>query len=117
MTMVVFLLHPWTHLIKAMHCTPRSLADDLLLFSIGPDHASRVQAAYAATFGYLHALGAKISAAKCYLFSTCPTTRAILRDRYCVHIGAKVQVLMSMRDLGGTSAWARGYVAPPSTSA
>ena len=60
-----------------------------------------MQAAYAATFSFIHALGAKISAGKCYLFSTCPTTRAILRDRYWIHIGAKVQVLMFMRDLGG----------------
>ena len=60
-----------------------------------------MQAAYAATFGFLHALGAKVAATKSYLFSTCTATRAIFRDRYWIHIGAKVQVFMSMRDLGG----------------
>ena len=61
---------------------PRSLADDLLIYATGAAHATRVQAAYQATFGYLHTLGAEVSAAKCYLFSSCPTTRDIFRQKF-----------------------------------
>ena len=101
MTFIVFSLHPWTRLIRSMQAVPRSLADDLLVYAVGKNHAEIAQAPYAATFCYLHSLGVKVSATKCYLFSTCNATRATLRQRYWVHISAKVQVFISMRDLGG----------------
>ena len=90
MSLTAFLLRPWTHIIRAKRCVPRSLADDLLVFGIGADHARRVHEAYTATFGFLHTLGAKVSASKCYLFSTCSATRILFKQKYWTHICAKV---------------------------
>ena len=49
----------------------------------------------------LHTLGAKVSATKCFLFSTCAATRELFRQRYWAHLGTRIQVYMSARDLGG----------------
>ena len=101
MTFISFLLHPWVRLIRAMEAVPRSLADDLLVFAVGANHCEIVQKAYSATFCYLHTLGAKIAASKCFLFSTCSTTRRVFKSRHWVAINSSVQVKLSVRDLGG----------------
>ena len=95
--LIAFLLHPWTLLIRSMQCVPRSLADDLLVYGVGPEHAAKVQNAYQATFSYLHTLGAKVSATKFFLFSTCAATRELFRQRYWAHLGTRIQVYMSRR--------------------
>ena len=52
MTLISFLLHPWTRLKRSMQAIPRSFADDLLVYAVGANHGRIVQNAYAATFGY-----------------------------------------------------------------
>jgi predicted lysophospholipase L1 biosynthesis ABC-type transport system permease subunit len=59
MTFIAFLLHPWARLVRSLDFIPRSLADDLLVYAIGTGHQRLVEKAYAATFAYLHCLGAR----------------------------------------------------------
>ena len=101
MTLIAFMLHPWAQGVVLLDAEPRALADDLLVSAAGEHHAERFAAAYCFTFSYLHALGAKVSASKCYTFNTCPGTREQLARKFWVAIGACVQVVTSMRDLGG----------------
>ena len=101
MMMVSHLLHPWANGVRALGAVPRCLADDLLVSATGLNHAARFGAAYAFTFSYLHALGAKAAPAKCYTFSTCTATRDELRCKHWVHANSTIQVCNSVRDLGG----------------
>ena len=101
MTKLAFLLAPWTKQMRALKAIPRSLADDLMVIAFGEDHEQTFKHAYAATFSYLHCIGAKVTSKKCFTFSTEASTREQLRDHYWVHVSARVPTATSFRDLGG----------------
>merc|ERR1712242_652533 len=81
MTWLALLMRPWILMMRELGVTPRTLADDLLLLADGDGHEERLCKAVDATFRYIADLGGRVSAAKCYLSSSCAGTRGRLRTR------------------------------------
>ena len=69
MTWTAFMLVPWVHQLRTIHCIPRALADDILVIAQGQFHEERFRAGYEATLRYMQALGLKVPHKKCFLFS------------------------------------------------
>ena len=86
---------------RHLRAIPRALADDLMVLAIGKCCAHIFKRAFAATFSYLHCLGAKVTAKKFFSFSTSETIREDLRHPWWTHIGARIPTIVSIRDLGG----------------
>ena len=102
MTMMAFLLRPWVGLMKHMGCTPRVLADDIMLWDSSMQQESFVRDAYEETLKYITNIGGQSAPAKSYLFSTNRISRKRLRDHRWQHAGlAQIPVLLHGRDLGG----------------
>ena len=96
-----FTFHPWVSLMKSLGVKPRGLADDLTITATGEGHEKRFRQGYEVTMQYLKALGAKPAPKKCFTFSTSPDTRFRLSNHYWQELGAKVEVVLEARDLGG----------------
>ena len=84
---------------RHLRAIPRALADDLMVMAIGKFCAHIFKQAFAATFSYLHCLGAKVTAKKCFTLSTSDAIRDYLRHHWWTHIGARIPTIVSMRDL------------------
>ena len=108
MTWTAFMLVPWVHQLRTMHCIPRALADDILVIAQGQFHEERFRAGYEATLRYMQALGLKVSHKKCFLFSTVPETRPKLANHVWITLHKPIPVVLHFRDLGAhASAGAR----------
>ena len=66
MTFVALLMRPWMLLIKSMNIIVRTLVDDLLLFTTGPNHTDNTIQATDATHTYLRTMGARVATSKIY---------------------------------------------------
>ena len=79
MALVALLMKPWVSTMRANKVEPRVLADDLFLSTSRQQHASRMVQGMNITRQYFTDVGAKVADNKCFVTSTCPTTRAKLR--------------------------------------
>ena len=79
MMIVALITRPWIQLIKRTGACPIVLADDIMLYSVGPQHEQKLMAAYNVTHQYLADLGAKLAPTKSATFSTATNTRKRLR--------------------------------------
>ena len=64
MTLIALMLRPWIVLIHNLRVEPRVLADDLLIIAHGREHEPAFAKVYAATYAFLHDMGALAAAAK-----------------------------------------------------
>ena len=101
MTMLAFLMAPWARHMRHLRAIPRALADDLMVLAIGKFCAHIFKKAFAATFSYLHCLGAKVTAKKCFTFCTSEAIRDDLRHHWWTHVGARIPTIVSILDLEG----------------
>ena len=100
MTWTAFMLVPWVHQLRTIHCIPRALADDILIIAQGQFHDERFRAGYEATLRYMQALGLKVSHKKCFLFSTVPETRPKLANHVWITLHKPIPVVLHFRDFG-----------------
>ena len=90
-----------------MGALPRTLADDLMLLSMGSKALHTFRYAFTATLEYLTALGGKLSAHKSRLFSTVETHRKWLAAYIWPVVQQQIQVTLKSRDLGAALSFAR----------
>ena len=100
MLMIALLMGPWAKLIKENNVTPRILADDLMFISSGKGHGTKAVDAMEKSREYFEDMGAKVADKKCFMSSTCQTTRRKLRDHIWNDSGLKLPVKNHFRDLG-----------------
>ena len=111
MTFIAFMLVPWARSMLSIGCIPRALADDILVTAKGDQHELLFLRGYTITLLYFHIIGARIAFTKCFLFSTCTTTRARLQNHVWPIINCSINVVLHYRDLGAhicrdlTTAW------------
>ena len=79
MTLIALLMRPWIMLMRDNQVEPRVLADDLFLHATRTEHASKAVKGMALSRQYFHDIGAKVADNKCFLTSSCATTRTRLR--------------------------------------
>ena len=101
MLMVAFLMKPWVELTASVGCSPRVLADDILVAAHGTDHQRHFHHAFSLTLEYIQDIGATIAPDKSYLISTNRVTRKWLRSVTWPQVGgASIPVQSHVRDLG-----------------
>merc|ERR1712218_145265 len=79
MALVALLVRPWLSCMRANQVEPRVLADDLFMYASRQRHAATAVKGMNISRQYFTDLGAKVASNKCFVTSTCPTTRARLR--------------------------------------
>ena len=67
MTMIALVMRPWIQVMEKAGVTPRVLADDLMLFTEGPNHGQKAIDAMQLSRDYFQDVGAKVAEKKCYL--------------------------------------------------
>ncbi len=85
---------------KECGITPRALADDLFLFTEGKRHGPRIVEGMKLSRRFFEDIGAKVADRKCFLSSTCPSTRETLRHYDWDGQGLRLPVKNHFRDLG-----------------
>eukprot|EP00973_Karenia_brevis_P021425 2944461-Karenia_brevis.AAC.1 len=81
---------------------PRSLADDLLLFTKGARALNLFKVTFALTMDHLHDLGGKIAPSKSRIFSSIARHRHWLAAYLWPPINTTIEIAHSFRDLGAT---------------
>ena len=110
MMFLALLLRPWTLAMKAIGATPRILADDLMLLTVGSLHVSKMHQAIDLTHEMLQDMGAKVAPKKSFIFSNMSAARKWYTSHNWTIISAKIPVVKSVRDLGGTiTTTGKGY--------
>ena len=100
MMFIAILLRAWIIEAKQKMVKPRTMADDLMVSSIGSRCLTTFVYAFQATMTHLAALGGRISAHKSYLFSTAKDFRSWLDAYIWPPVQEKIKVVSSVRDLG-----------------
>ena len=100
MTLIALLMRPWILHMRDNQLTPRVLADDLYISASRDNHANNTTKGMQLSRTYFHDIGAKVADNKCFLASTCPTTRQQLRKLTWDTKGTKLKVVTHFRDLG-----------------
>ena len=80
MLFIAFMLRPWILRCRAAGAKPRTLADDIMVYTTGPQHESIFEKAYDITHEYIEDMGAKLAPKKSATFSTVRVTRQKLRS-------------------------------------
>ena len=81
MTMIALLLRPWVQMMVDKGISPRTLADDLFIFSEGRNHGANALEAMELSRQFFRDIGAKVAKNKCFMASNSITTRAWLRKQ------------------------------------
>ena len=100
MACIVFLLVPWVRAIRATGCIPRSLADDITCLAFGDPREAKLVQGHSLTMRLLIAMGARVFALKCFLFSTNNLTRQRMVDFVWPITHRPVEVKTHFRLLG-----------------
>ena len=79
MALVALLMKPWLSYMRAHRVEPRVLADDLFMYASRMKHASATMQGMNLSRQFFADVGAKVADNKCFITSTCATTRAKLR--------------------------------------
>ena len=80
MLMVALIMKPWLGLMRTeAEVVPRILADDLFLHAARQGHAARMVKGMRLSMCYFQDISARIAPGKCFVGSSCPSTRANLR--------------------------------------
>ena len=85
---------------RANQLTPRVLADDLFISASRDNHADTATKGMQLSRTYFQDIGAKVADNKCFLASTCQTTRQKLRELTWDTQGTQLKVVTHFRDLG-----------------
>ena len=96
------MLRPWTIAIETIGAIPRILADDLLVFTRGAQHCSKMQEAVNLTHQLLQDMGATIAPSKSFIFSNRADARKWFGQHIWKNLGSVIPVVKCVRDLGGT---------------
>ena len=75
MMFAALIMRPWMRLMTACSVTPRTLADDLLIFAAGYMHVEKIIDATKKTHDYLQIMGARAATSKSMLFVSTKTAR------------------------------------------
>eukprot|EP00969_Alexandrium_andersonii_P310047 13701570-Alexandrium_andersonii.AAC.1 len=78
---------------------PRTLADDLLISTVGPTHWPDLVVACDVAHDFLERAGAKIAHKKSLQFSTAFAVRARMKKHVWARLGQKVPSVSTARDL------------------
>ena len=100
MTLIALLMRPWILHMRANHLTPRVLADDLFISASRDSHADNTTKGMQLSRTYFKDIGAKVADNKCFLATTCPTTRHKLKKLTWDAQGTQLKVVTHFRDLG-----------------
>ena len=100
MAFVALLMRPWIMYMREHNVEPRVLADDLFLYATRTKHASKAVQGMQLSRQYFADIGAKIADKKCFMASTCPSTRSRLRTLQWDGQGTRIAVVTHFRDLG-----------------
>ena len=100
MTLIALLMRPWILHMRANHLTPRVLADDLFISASRKDHANTATKGMQLSRAYFKDIGAKVADNKCFLTTTCQSTRHKLRKLTWDDRGTRLKVVTHFRDLG-----------------
>ena len=101
MMLVALMLRPWMSIMESLNTVPRTLADDLLVTAVGPNHLKDIITATDATHNFLNSMGARVATQKSILLTNNYNTRQQLRQHVWKHGDVKIHVAVSFRDLGG----------------
>ena len=100
MALVALITRGWVSVMEAHNIVPRCLADDLMLIAEGSAHRTRAIVGMNLSRQFFTDMGARVATAKCFMFSTCPNTRADLKGYRWDHENVEIPVVNSSRDLG-----------------
>ena len=100
MAWLAILFRPLIIRVLSTGCTPRILADDILLHAHGRDSWARLKQAAKILHRFIRQVGSKASPAKSKAFASSPQVRRVMRTYTWGEVGAKIPVSTEARDLG-----------------
>ena len=99
MALVALVTRIWVSVMEENNVDPRCLADALMCAE-GSGHRTRAIPGMNLSRQFFVDMGARVSTAKCFVFSTCPNTRAFLKVYTWGDESIHMPVANSFRDLG-----------------